>query len=280
MNPWRIAIVVPCLAVPAAADDLEKVVEALALQLEDERWEVREEATRRLASMLPDALPWLVQAARSGGPETRDRIASILDSIRIDDLGRLRQWASTSSASSEYGSDSWSALQATGEPDTPEPGDQQTAWASRDPDRGEETLLLGFPHPVHAVAVRIHETYNPGAVVRIETPDGRGGWTALWSGRDPTAAPAGVFEVPLAATEQPIRELRVVLDTSLVTSWNEIDAVELVGEPPPAPPRDEPDPDDAIREAIARKKAERDGLAESLRRIDEEIRELETSIGK
>ena len=43
----------------------------------------------------------------------------------------IRQWASSATAGSEYSNTDWSANQATGAPDTPDCGDQETAWAPR-----------------------------------------------------------------------------------------------------------------------------------------------------
>lgn len=61
----------------------------------------------------------------------------------------------------------WGPEQATGEADTPEPGDRQTAWASSSQDGEDEWLMLEFEKPVRAYSVHIYETCNPGSVVRI-----------------------------------------------------------------------------------------------------------------
>src|SRR5437016_1283643 len=48
----------------------------------------------------------------------------------------------------------WGSEQATGKPDTPEPGDFPTAWASASQDDGPEWLMLEYKSPVMATSVR------------------------------------------------------------------------------------------------------------------------------
>jgi hypothetical protein len=122
---------------------------------------------------------------------------------------------------------SWGHEQATGAPDTPEPGDRVTAWASREPDGGPEWLRLGFGKPVEIAEVRIRETYNPGAVSRVAAVvDGRE--QVVWEGtEDPAPAPRD-FVVP-AKDKVVAQTIVIYLDTARVPGWNEIDAVELVG---------------------------------------------------
>ena len=62
---------------------------------------------------------------------------------------------------------SWGPEQVTGPPDTPNAGDCTTAWASRDPDGGLEWLAVGFDRAVEIAEVRIRESYNPGAIVKV-----------------------------------------------------------------------------------------------------------------
>ena len=54
-------------------------------------------------------------------------------------------------------------------------------------------------------------------------------WIVAWEGRDPTASSPGWFEVPLEASVRG-RWVRLIVDTDRVPGWNEIDAVELLGE--------------------------------------------------
>jgi hypothetical protein len=121
----------------------------------------------------------------------------------------------------------WGPEQVTGPPDTDRAGDFQTAWASREPDRGAEWLRADFDRPVELGQVRVRETYNPGAISKI-TAVVSGQEFLLWEGtagggqapRDFVVnAPAGLYA----------QSVVVQLDTSRVAGWNEIDAIGLVG---------------------------------------------------
>jgi hypothetical protein len=143
----------------------------------------------------------------------------------------VRQWAAKASASTEYSNPRWAASQATGPPNTAAAGDHDTAWAPREEDGGEEWLELRYAKPVVPTLIRIHETFNPGAVVKVEAGDERGSWKVIWQGR--AAAPEEKirwFEVKPARRVATFT-LRLTLDSNAVPGWNEIDAVELIGRP-------------------------------------------------
>ncbi|MFV1958554.1 MAG: hypothetical protein ACC662_03980 [Planctomycetota bacterium] len=125
----------------------------------------------------------------------------------------------------------WSPAQATGEPDTLAGGDLMTAWAAERGDMGEVWLELDFERAVLPDGIRIHETFNPGAVARVEAKraDG-GGYEVLWEGTAPTSRAPRWFEPPLLRATGPTRTIRVLLDTDRIPGWNEIDAVELTGD--------------------------------------------------
>ena len=65
----------------------------------------------------------------------------------------------------------WGPEQATGAPDTPEPGDKTTAWASLTDDGQQEWLLLDCGEPVRANEIHVYESFNPGALSNA-IPDG------------------------------------------------------------------------------------------------------------
>jgi hypothetical protein len=147
----------------------------------------------------------------------------------------VRLWAVKASASTEYSAPDWAASQATGPPNTPVAGDHATAWASREEDGATEWLELEYAQPLFPSLVRIHETYNPGAVVKIEARDPRGDWQVLWEGRSP-ADDEKIRWLDVRPTRRVATStIRLTLDSRSVPGWNEIDAVELVGAP--APPR-------------------------------------------
>ncbi len=134
--------------------------------------------------------------------------------------------------SSEYdtAAPGYNAIQALGEPDTyPSAGDLESAWASQNADNQREFLELGYANPAPISAVSIYETYNPGAVDKVSVRNSNTAqWVEVWSG---TAAPAGtsarIFTVTFPLTAFPVDAVRIDLNSPVVPSWNEIDAVSI-----------------------------------------------------
>jgi len=61
-----------------------------------------------------------------------------------------------------------------------------------------------------------------------------GAASTIWTGPDATVYEPrriGVLGVTFPATVKPIARVKIVLDTKRVSGWNEIDAVELIGNP-------------------------------------------------
>ncbi len=145
----------------------------------------------------------------------------------------LRQWASSATGTSQYGTDGWSFAQATGAPDTFECGDITTAWAGASA-TSDEILALEFDQEVIPTQVNIHQTYNPGAIVKVELSNTLTGETIeIAKSADPpgnTACP-GVFTLDISDIQTPVNGVIIYLDQSITGNWNEIDAVELVGSP-------------------------------------------------
>ena len=120
-----------------------------------------------------------------------------------------------------------------GEPDTPEPGDNGTAWAAGSSDMQIETLLLNYAQAVVPTGIEIYETYNPGAVTRIEVLDPASDeWVVVWEGLADTAGEEiAVFSPALAPVDFATTQVRVTVDEPALPGWNEIDAVKLIGMP-------------------------------------------------
>jgi hypothetical protein len=120
----------------------------------------------------------------------------------------------------------WGPEQAIGPPDTPAAGDFTSAWASLTPDGQDEWLLLEYAEPVVPSAILVHETYNPGALVRVTVFKLDGEEVDVWTGKDPTAQGSGkgvseiVVDVPFKTNR-----IKLYLDSKAVAGWNEIDAV-------------------------------------------------------
>jgi hypothetical protein len=143
----------------------------------------------------------------------------------------IEQWASGATASSEYGSDSWSAAQATGVPNTAECGDIVTAWASATSD-GVDWLKLVYNTPVVPTRIDIYQTYNPGAINRVEVVDTNGQTYEVYQ-----AAPTVLETCPyvlsifVSGVNARVNTVIIHVDQSATMEWSEIDAVQLVGTP-------------------------------------------------
>ena len=122
---------------------------------------------------------------------------------------------------------SWGTEQVLGPPDTSSVGDAPTAWASLQANAGPEWLALGFDYAVEVAQIRIRETYNPGAISKV-TALVNGGEVVLWEGAAAKGKGIRDFVVPVSGNIQ-ANSVIVHLDTARVSSWPEIDAVELVG---------------------------------------------------
>jgi hypothetical protein len=145
--------------------------------------------------------------------------------------GELSQWASTAIASSEYSTPDWSAQQATGAPNTQECGDFETAWASEASD-GVDWLEVGFETPVVPTRIDIRETNAPGSIVEVEVKDEAGQYYKVWQGEPGVVAQCPrVFAVPVSGVPAKVVAVRIHLDQRESDTWNEIDAVQLVGQP-------------------------------------------------
>lgn len=123
----------------------------------------------------------------------------------------------------------WGPEQATGAPDSVGPGDIVTAWASLTQDDADEWLQLHYTQSVIPTQLRVYETFNPGAVVKISAVNDNGQEFVLWQGVDPllNKATHGVAEFALK-TEIKTKQIKIYLASKSVPGWNEIDAVELV----------------------------------------------------
>ncbi|MEJ7600194.1 MAG: hypothetical protein WKG01_19960 [Kofleriaceae bacterium] len=135
-------------------------------------------------------------------------------------------WASTVRGfSTQYTEDAWSARQVLGAPDVyPGTGDHEHAWASETADDRAEWLEVGFAQPRAISGVELYETFNPGAVGRVELITTTGRRIEVAVDRQQTAR----HLVPVTCTSEPIAAVRVHLDSKAVEGWNEIDAIGVV----------------------------------------------------
>ena len=125
---------------------------------------------------------------------------------------------------------------ATGEPngpcELPEDSDAgANAWRPNSSDSSAEWLEVGFVTPVHATAIEVHETVNPGAVTRILVRDLDFELHEVWSGDDPGSGCPAILRIDFDRLPFPTNRVRIELNPSLVSGLNYIDAVKLIGEP-------------------------------------------------
>jgi len=147
-------------------------------------------------------------------------------------IGQVHQWAVWAEASSEFADPEWAAVQATGAPDTPRCGDYQTAWATAGSDT-RETLVLTYTVPVKVMAINIVQTFNPNQVIQVELVGAYERAVTVFEGQ-----PAQVdqpcpyiLSIPIDKTEEHFNKMRITVDQSVLgLGWNQIDAVELIGD--------------------------------------------------
>jgi hypothetical protein len=146
--------------------------------------------------------------------------------------GTVGQWASTATASSEYGEINWGATQATGEPDVPECDTFAFAWTPETPDT-VEWLELGYDFPVLPTEVNIIQNYNPDQVVAVELLDTVGEYHTIYTGEpeDMSDACPYTLSIPVEGADYQALGVKITIDQSVLQEWLEIDAVELVGVP-------------------------------------------------
>ncbi len=140
-------------------------------------------------------------------------------------------WASTVvDFSTQYSEDAWSANQVLGPPDVwPGYGDNNKAWASQGADDREEWIEVGFDAAERVSGVEVYETFNPGAIDKIELVTTKGKRIDVAIPSDiptPGASAKRLFEV--RCTQEPVRSVRAHLDSQRVAGWNEVDAIGIV----------------------------------------------------
>lgn len=122
----------------------------------------------------------------------------------------------------------WGPEQIIGEPDSPQPGDQPTAWASKGKDDQDEWLMLEYPAPIAANGIKIYETYNPGSINKITAFGLDGREEEQWAGQDNPPADAVFVNQKNFPRTFKTNRIKLYLDSKRVPGWNEIDAVGLI----------------------------------------------------
>ncbi len=150
----------------------------------------------------------------------------------IAQQGALRQWAITAEASTSYADPEWAAEQATGEPDTERCGDFQTAWASSGSD-SVEWLEVQFETPVFVTGVNIVQTFNSNQITNVELIGIAGRSETVFEQQPVQVDQPCPYTLSIAVekTNTLYNGVRITVDQSVLgLGWNEIDAVQLVGD--------------------------------------------------
>lgn len=158
------------------------------------------------------------------------------DAIKNDPKG---QWAVSAKASSSYSNDlnnttsAYHPFRATGTPDTEAYGDRDTSWATKESDAGLEWIELEYAKPVNASQIKIRQNNAPGAIISVDIYDETGSAHNIWKGPDATQyKPSTIswLNIPFEKTAFKTQRVKITLATNAVSGWNEIDAVQLIGE--------------------------------------------------
>jgi subtilisin-like proprotein convertase family protein len=144
----------------------------------------------------------------------------------------ITEYASTATATSEFTTTDWSAMQATGAPDTLLYGDISTAWSPLPRNSPTpEVLTVNYATALFATGVTVRETNGNGFVTEIDAIDTNGVSHVVWTGTDPSLPGNPVdFNVTFAQTSYLVQSLNIVVNPNHdLSTWEEIDSVQLQG---------------------------------------------------
>ena len=193
-------------------------------------------------STAPSAAPAATPAAADVSPEAAAKAAAIQAALAEEEIASdpRGQWAVSAIASSTYATDkspaskaSYAPGAATGAPNVERYGDNGNGWAAETADKGIEWLEVKFAKPVQATELRIRQNSGPGAIIKVETLDEGGAKHVLWQGSDNQQyAPNTIawWRNTFEKTSFKVVGARITLATNAVPGWNEIDAVQLLGD--------------------------------------------------
>jgi|GEM_PF-4177699 len=143
----------------------------------------------------------------------------------------LDQYASqVLSYSSQYSTNSWSANQVIGSPNTFHYGDISTSWATSSMNGGTEHITVLFATPVYASGATIRETYGNGFVTGVDVLDMSNQLHRVWNGTDGSQPGQPVdFLTTWSQTNYQVKGVKVYVNTNHNSYWEEIDSIKLMG---------------------------------------------------
>ncbi len=175
----------------------------------------------------PDLVTWLDEQIAAAASEPAGGNEATAQPGSADAGEEISQFAYQAFGSSELSATDWSAMQATGAPDTTDCGDLPTAWSS-DHSMPGASLKLFYHQPVIPTRIVIYETYNPGAIFMVEVL-GFSGAPAVYQGEPKviTQCPRQMI-IDITDVKEPTAGITLTLDQEN-EAWDQIDAVELIG---------------------------------------------------
>jgi len=141
----------------------------------------------------------------------------------------LDQWASSATASTQFTSTDFSALQATGAPNVTGCSDDPHAWASTE-SNGQDWLEVSYATAVVPTLIEIHENNGPGSIWKVEVKTTGGQYVTVYSNANLSGLDCPhVTSIPVTGVSMEVSAIRISVDQRLLNNWDEIDAVRLVG---------------------------------------------------
>ena len=149
------------------------------------------------------------------------------------------QFAIEAEASSTYAGDNsdpkvpYAPWHATGKPNVENYSDDGRSWVSKNADKGVEWLKLTFEKPVNAREIKVRQNMAPGAIIKIDLIDTDGKSHTVWEGVDQTKYEQNKivwFNTKFDKTPYKTKIVKITMATNSVPGWNEIDAVQLIGD--------------------------------------------------
>jgi len=111
-------------------------------------------------------------------------------------------------------------------------GDYQFAWASAASD-AVATLTLNYAIPVYITEIHVVESFNPDQVVQVEVLRSQGEFHTVYESEPRQVDRPCPYRliVPVGPLDFKSDTIRITVDQSVLgLGWNEIDAVQLIGD--------------------------------------------------
>lgn len=185
------------------------------------------------AAEAPAAAPAAVEDPVAVAKRKKIEFALSEQAIAEDAKG---QWSATATASSTYKAakdqEAYAPWQATGPANVTQVSDDPRSWAPAEADTGIEWLQVTFARPVSATEIRVRQSFGPGAIIKVELIDDKGAKQTVFQGVDERKYDEWTwwFTQSFPKTSYPVTGAKITLATNAVPGWNEIDAVQLIGE--------------------------------------------------